>query len=106
MCGVVVSSLHISPLEFWESTPIEIYYSLENYANNRIDSIKEEWERMCLQTYHLINIQIDKNNQLSYNKFKTYMPFTWDEPFKEEEINLEVIDKTFEDFEKFMNKGT
>ena len=97
MCGEAVASLHISPKEFWDSRPIDIYYALNSFSNNKIDSIKESWEQMRMQTFYLINIQLDKKQKLDYKQFKhKYMPFAWDIDKQTEEKSIEELDVIFE----------
>ena len=77
-------------MDFWNSTPIEIYHSLEAYSISKLENIKESWEQMRIQTYYLINIQVDKKYKMDYNKFKrTYLPFAWDEDKPKEAIKVD-----------------
>ena len=90
MCGEAVSSLHISPIDFWQSTPNEIYYAIKSNIGQKTFEFHSGWEQMRVQTFYLISIQMDKKQHMDYKKFKRdYMPFAWDE---NEIIKIEKID--------------
>lgn len=43
------------------------------------DQIKAEWERARIQTYILVNLELDKNHKITYEKFKRDIwPFGWE----------------------------
>lgn len=55
-----------------------------------MDDIKEGWEQMRMQTFYLIDIQLDKKDKMDYSSFKRqFMPMAWDE-FPE--IEVPIID--------------
>lgn len=61
--------LNISPLDFWNSTPIETYYALEAYNNNKKEENKLKLEYIRLQTFYLINSQRTKEEQILWDNF-------------------------------------
>lgn len=86
----------LTPKQFLDYTPQElngVLFLIQERENNKINA---EWERTRIQTWHLINLQLDKNHKLEYEKFKTsYWPFPWDitvEP-KKREVDWEELDK-------------
>lgn len=72
-----MSVLSLSPKEFWESTPVEICNALDFSHKLREEEIRDRWDIMRLQTFYLININLDKNNQLSDPE--DLIKFPWDE---------------------------
>lgn len=99
-----MAALGISPAQFWESTPAEIYYALDAYSKERIDSIKEGWEQMRIQTYYLINIQLDKKSKIDYDAFKHfYMPYSWDKPIVQEVPEIDWEERDRRDRERLEN---
>jgi hypothetical protein len=49
--------------------------------NTELDRISADWERTRVQTWHLLNIQLDQKNKISYDKFKVkHWPFAWEQP--------------------------
>lgn len=84
MCGLAVAVLRISPKEFWESTPIEIYSALEYSAKIRENETKEKYEIMRLHAYLVLipNISEDSNVKSS----KDLIKFKWEEDEKKVEL--------------------
>lgn len=56
------------------------------YYNKTEDAeFKSQWERTRIQTFFLINIQLDKEKKLSYEKFKREIwTFFWEKNEKKE----------------------
>lgn len=79
-----------------EYTPQElngVLFLIGDKENNRLNA---EWERSRIQTWHLINLQLDKTHKITYDKFKeAYWPFAWEakpEPVKRE-VDWDALDK-------------
>ncbi len=48
---------------------------------NEETKLNAEWEKTRIQTWHLLNIQLDRKNKISYDDFKkTIWPFVWETP--------------------------
>lgn len=64
------------------------------YANkNEEAKLNAEWERSRIQTWHLLNIQLDRKNKITYDQFKKFFwPFVWERP-----ENIEVPDINWEE---------
>lgn len=74
-----------------EYTPQELSGVLF-YHNQKQDALfKSDWERTRIQTFYLLNIQLDKKHKFSYEKFKNDIwPFFWEKK-KSKQVNEEEI---------------
>jgi hypothetical protein len=74
-----------------EYTPQELSGVLF-YHNQKQDALfKSDWERTRIQTFYLLNIQLDKKNKFTYEKFKKDVwPFFWENK-KTKQVNEEEI---------------
>jgi hypothetical protein len=69
----------LTPDRFLEYTPQELAGVLFYLNKNEEAKLNAEWERTRIQTWHLLNIQIDKKNKIDYEQFKnSYWPFVWE----------------------------
>lgn len=57
--------------------PLEFYYMNKAYNEDEEEKRKFELMKMRLQTFYLINIQLDRNNKIK--KPEILMPFYFDE---------------------------
>lgn len=81
MCGLAVSVLKISPKEFWDSTPEEIYYALDFSFNE----LKLNWELQRLQTFYLVNVHLTSETALK--SVKDLFKFPWEDK-DDKEVNV------------------
>jgi len=73
------------------------------HSRNSDNKLKADWERTRLQTYILVNLQLDKKNKISYDNFKKDIwPFGWEKEVVKE-IDLEQI-FTYDDWMNLLNK--
>jgi hypothetical protein len=46
---------------------------------NEEAKLNADWERTRQQTWHLINIQLDRKSKINYDQFRAfYWPFVWE----------------------------
>jgi hypothetical protein len=81
----------MSVTEFYQLSPIEFYYSMEAYSDERMDEKKTAYEVMRLQTFFLLNIQLAKKDKIK--EVQKLMPFPWDK----EKINNVVPKQSVEE---------
>ena len=62
--------MNLTPEQFLEYTPQELTGVLHLMQLQKDAKFKSDWERTRIQTFYLINIQLDKKNKLSYEKFR------------------------------------
>jgi len=86
LCGLSVTALKITPLEFWQSTPNEIYDALDVYFKLELEDKKDRWKLMRLQTFYLLNIHLSEDHLLEtpQDLFK----FKWEEEVKTKLKNI------------------
>jgi len=85
--------------QFWHSTPIEIYHLFKAWGEFERDRSIERWEIMRLQTYYLIDIQLQKKSKVTYQRFKNqYMGFAWDKNTGDPDDTEKLLAMTPEDW--------
>lgn len=85
--------LGLTPEVFWDMTPFEFSCALKGYEQRN----KLEWERVRWQTWHLLNIQLERKHKLKYDEL--ILPH---EAAERESVELteEQKKKIFERFDK------
>lgn len=78
MCGVAVSRLGITPRDFYDLTPVELRYALEDEQEVYESRLKPTLEVIRLQTLILRNVHYERKDQISDPK--RLFPFPWDKP--------------------------
>ena len=92
MCGIAISRLHLSREEFYYLTPIEFHYALIDVNEQRKIDQRFELEKMRIQTFYLLNIQLSKNDK--FDSPLEMMPFEWDKIKAKEVLTLTSEDWT------------
>ena len=78
--------LHLTPAQFLEYTPQELAGVLYYWHQDEEAKMKNAWEQTRIQTYLLINIQLDRKTKLTYKKFATDIwKFEWEKDVKGKE---------------------
>lgn len=62
--------------DFYNLTPIEFDYALIDYIKEKEHTERFELSNMRIQTFYLLNIQLDKESR--YNSPEEMMPFAFD----------------------------
>jgi len=77
--------------QFYDLTPIEFDFALQEYNKIQEEREKFELEKMRLQTLYLVNVHL-KN---TINDVRKLMPFTWDkfEVYVPTEIEWDELQK-------------
>jgi hypothetical protein len=87
-----------------EYTPQELSGVIFYKVRSRDEQIKTEWERTRIQTFYLINIQLDKKNKITYDKFKKDVwPFFWEKRAQNESDIDAVMD--IDQWNSILNKS-
>lgn len=76
MCGTAISKLKISSEDFYNLTPIEFDYAITDYLKEKEHTERFELSKMRIQTFLLLNIQLDKESR--FNTPEDMMPFNWE----------------------------
>lgn len=76
-----MSRLHISVSDFYQMTPIEFQYALNDFNGIEEEKRKIVFESMRLQTMHIHNINPNTKNKMK--NVKIFMPFEWDRQKKQ-----------------------
>ena len=92
-------------MRFLEYTPQELAGVLFYLHKNEEAKLNADWERTRIQTWHLINIQLDKNNKVSFEEFKNKIwPFVWEIPEIKEVPVIDWGEKDRRDKERMSGK--
>jgi len=75
------------PKQFYELAPIEFDYALKDWQTED----RNKWERMRLNIFHLLNIQLPKKDK--FKRVWDLIPFDWDERPENIEFSQEYIDR-------------
>lgn len=73
------------PKDFYKLAPIEFDYALEDWQSED----RNKWERMRLNTFHLLNIHLKKQLKHVWE----LMPFDWDKIPEKIEFSDEYIER-------------
>lgn len=91
----------MTPDRFLEYTPQELAGVLFYLHKNEEAKLNAEWERTRIQTWHLLNIQLDRNNKIAYDQFKqSYWPFAWEKPVITEVPEIDWAERDKRDQER------
>ena len=91
----------LNEAEFLEYTPLEFNKLLEIKQNERTNDWKLDMERMRMQTFYLLNIQIEKKNR--FKSVGSMMPFEWD--VKDKQAVDDTREPTEEEWEHYDTIG-
>lgn len=92
----------LSSSDFYDLTPIEFDYALKEHIEFEHSKQKFESNWIRLQTYYLLNIQLDKESRFSSPE--AFMPFDWDEKREPDKV-LVITEDDFINFDKKYIKG-
>lgn len=86
-----------------EYTPQELSGVLFYHSKEKDTLFRADWERTRIQTFYLVNIQLDKKSKVSYDKFKNEIwPFVWEKPKKKKNNEDEIM--TLEQWQDVFSK--
>jgi hypothetical protein len=93
LAGIALSKFGLMPDQFLKLTPRQFSFALDDAFKKEERRERFELEKMRLQTFHLVNIQLDRKNKIS--DIRKLMPFAW------EKVKVHV--PTAEDWERMDN---
>ena len=79
---MVAARLQLSHKDFNELTPVELYEAFKALNEAEYEHYKRDMEVMRLQTLHLINIQLKRDDRLTDPR--QLMTFAWEDKLEEE----------------------
>lgn len=66
----------MSVSEFYDLSPVEFYYAMEEYSEIQMTHHKTTYDSMRLQTVFLLNVQLSKKDRI--REVTQLMKFPWD----------------------------
>lgn len=66
----------MSVAEFYDLSPVEFFYSMEEYGERQMTYHKVVYDSMRLQTFFLVNLQLARKDKIK--DVHKLMPFPWD----------------------------
>lgn len=85
---MAVSRLRITVGEFYNMTPVEFHYALEDIANSQMETIKSRMEAARFIAVHIWN---SAGKSMKHKQFDPHklLPFSWDvsKPVEKQSVN-------------------
>ena len=89
LCGIAISRLGLNVLEFYELTPKEFYYAIEETNQREMNEVKSNYVRTRWLAKHIWNSR--KRHFPSFIKdAKDIEPFPWEQETKQSLANMKV----------------
>lgn len=87
-----------------EYTPQELAGVLFYQSRREDDDFKADWERTRVQTFILVNFELDKKNKIPYDRFcREVWPFDWEKRKKASDPDQIM---TLDQWQALLNKKT